>query len=430
MTPSKGRSQRRQGLSEISDGGSLLVTNARLVLDSEVVDGGAVAIVDGTIVEVGTSEQLRSNGLPVLDARGAFCLPGLVNLHDDEIETEMNPRPSTNLPVPFAHHNYLLRALASGITTTWVALAFADMPWSSQRTIEGARKATALIRARPRRVGVDQHVLHRFQVDRADWLLDEVFPSLAQATVRGGALLGTNTYRGYTEEEQERLARVYPFPEGCVRLLETYFSPGTEAREADLLAAPPGDVPLEERVAQVLALIHREQRRAPFMLCSHDDGSAEKVDLLHAIGVTVCEMPVAWEAVRRANELGMPVSVGAPNIARGGSTRGKLAAAEIVADGLADIIVADYHAPSLLYAVFEVVRLGCTDLPSAVRMASSTPARVAGMPDRGAIEPGRRGDLIVVDASDNLPHVRASIIGGRVRYTLEDLPLAIPAAVA
>ncbi len=49
-------------------------------------------------------------------------------------------------------------------------------------------------------------------------------------------------------------------------------------------------------------------------------------------------------------------------------------------------------------AVRNVVAAGCTDLAGAVTAAATTPARVLGLDDRGAIAPGRRADLAVLDA--------------------------------
>jgi N-acetylglucosamine-6-phosphate deacetylase len=50
-------------------------------------------------------------------------------------------------------------------------------------------------------------------------------------------------------------------------------------------------------------------------------------------------------------------------------------------------------------------------VPSAVRTVTATPARLLGRKDLGAIEPGVRADLVVLDAD---AHVQATIVGGEV----------------
>lgn len=397
-------------------GGSFLLTNASLVLHDEVVEHGAVAVLDGRIVEVGTAETLRSGGLPVVDARGAVCLPGLVDLHDDEIETEANPRRGANLPERFARRNYLNRALASGVTTAFMAIAYADLEFAiaNPRTLAAAQRTGDEIQRLPRWGGLEQHILPRFAIDRPDILRDVVLPLARQLPVRAAAFLGAG-YSRHDEEMQQRLTAVYPDPEGCVRLQEQYFSGDTEQRDA-LLATDPSQLEPELLVPHLLCQLHREQEFAPIVLSTHDDETPEKVDLMHAIGATICEMPVEVAAAQRARELGMWISVGAPNIARGGSTRGRLAAADLVAQGLADIIVADYHAPSQLYAMFEVVRLGAVDLPQAVRLGCTNPARAVGLADRGQLEVGLRGDLALVRTDEGVPVVEATFSRGILRY--------------
>ena len=403
-------------LGDAPAGGSMLLTNASLVLDDEVVEHGAVAILDGRIVEVGPAETLRAGGLPVLDAGGALCLPGLVDLHDDEIETEANPRRGANLPLRFARRNYLNRALASGVTTAFMAIAYADLAFAiaNPRTVEAALRAGEEIQRAPKWGGLDQQILPRFALDRPDLLRDLVLPLVRTLPVRAAAFLGAG-YSRFDEPMQARLSEVYPEPEGCLRLLDRYFSGDPSARDA-LLAVDPADLAPEELVPHLLCQLHAEHESAPLILSTHDDETPEKVELMRAVGASICEMPVEVAAAQRARELGMWISVGAPNIARGGSTRGRLAATDLVADGLADIIVADYHTPSQLFAMFEVVRLGAADLPHAVRLGASNPARAVGLLDRGRLEPGLRGDLALVRVEDGVPVVEGTISEGVVRY--------------
>lgn len=418
--------------SATSTASSLLITNADVILRDGVLPHGAVAVVDGRIAEVGPAETLRSSGLPVVDAGGAYCLPGLVNLHDDEIETEVNPRVGVNLPLRFARRNYVQRAVGAGVTTAFMAIAYADLAFTiaNPRTLAAALAVGGEIERDRSMGGLDQHILPRFAIDRPEIVKDVILPLLDQQPVRALAFLGAG-YSRFKDDEQivERLRSIYPEPAGCVALQERYFSGDLIARDA-LLTRDPRDLAPEELVSYLLCLLHREQERAPFALSTHDDESAEKVSLMHAVGARICEMPVEIEAAERARELGMYVSVGAPNIARGGSTRGRLAASDLVGRGLADIIVADYHAPSLLYALFEVVRLGATDLPGAVRLCATNPAEAIGMSDRGQIQTGRRADLALVTIEDGVPVSRATFLEGRMRYSTLPLDARVPVGVA
>ena len=88
----------------------------------------------------------------------------------------------------------------------------------------------------------------------------------------------------------------------------------------------------------------------------------------------------------------------------------------VLARGLVDILVADYHASSMLAATFQIVAQGLADLPAATRLVSDTPARAVGLTDRGAIVAGRRADLLVVEQHGGLPIVAATLLCGTTTY--------------
>jgi alpha-D-ribose 1-methylphosphonate 5-triphosphate diphosphatase len=123
-----------------------------------------------------------------------------------------------------------------------------------------------------------------------------------------------------------------------------------------------------------------------------------------------------------ARERGMAIVVGAPNIVRGGSQSGNLAASELLSRGLADVISADYHAPSLLAAACSVARSGWATLPAAIAMVSRNAARAVGLRDRGSIAAGQRADLALVRLdSASFPHVEATFLAGRQVFSYRRL---------
>jgi len=156
-----------------------------------------------------------------------------------------------------------------------------------------------------------------------------------------------------------------------------------------------------------------EARVRGFTLISHDDDSAEKVEAMYRLGCRMAEFPVAIEAAERARELGMHVSVGAPNVVRGGSLTGNASGLDLAQRGLVDILIADYHAPSMLHAALRLHGTGIATLPDAVAMISANPAAVADLSDRGMIVPGLRADVIVVDRVGTLPVVVQQIVAGQ-----------------
>ncbi|MNF59799.1 Alpha-D-ribose 1-methylphosphonate 5-triphosphate diphosphatase [compost metagenome] len=123
--------------------------------------------------------------------------------------------------------------------------------------------------------------------------------------------------------------------------------------------------------------------------------------------MTIAEFPTTVEAARGCREHGMNVLMGAPNIVRGGSHSGNVAAADLAAEGLLDILSSDYYPASLLQSAFALAaqseRIG---LAEAVRLVSLNPARAAGLTDRGEIAPGLCADLVQARSQDGLPVVQ------------------------
>ena len=110
----------------------------------------------------------------------------------------------------------------------------------------------------------------------------------------------------------------------------------------------------------------------------------------------------------------MAVMMGAPNVVRGGSHSGNIAAAELVELGVLDILSSDYYPAALLDAVFRVAAMeNGYALPRAVATATRIPAEAVGLTDRGRLAPGLRADLLRVRLIDDHPVVQRVWSAGR-----------------
>jgi alpha-D-ribose 1-methylphosphonate 5-triphosphate diphosphatase len=132
------------------------------------------------------------------------------------------------------------------------------------------------------------------------------------------------------------------------------------------------------------------------------------------IGATVAEFPLTHRAAAAAHAMFSPVIMGAPNVVRGQSQAGNASATDLVAAGLCDALVSDYHVPALPLAVWTLVDRGVLSLPKAWALVSSSTAEILRMTDRGRLEPGRRADLVVIDAESR--KIEATICNGCLTY--------------
>jgi alpha-D-ribose 1-methylphosphonate 5-triphosphate diphosphatase len=148
---------------------------------------------------------------------------------------------------------------------------------------------------------------------------------------------------------------------------------------------------------------------------SHDDMSPEQRRWFRTLGCRLAEFPTTVDTADAAIAAGDDIVLGAPNVVRGGSHIGWIGAAEMIKRGCCTVLASDYYYPAPLLAAFRLVRDGVAPLPQAWSYVSARPARAAGLHDRGVLAPGRRADMILVEARDGRdPVVVATIAGGRI----------------
>jgi alpha-D-ribose 1-methylphosphonate 5-triphosphate diphosphatase len=146
---------------------------------------------------------------------------------------------------------------------------------------------------------------------------------------------------------------------------------------------------------------------AGIAFASHDDATEAHVAESVADGVSIAEFPTTMVAAERSHKAGLAVLMGAPNVVRGGSHSGNVAAVDLAREGCLDVLSSDYVPGALILAAFRLPALsGALTLPQAIRMVTATPARAAQLFDRGEIEVGKRADLVRVRMHGDMPVVR------------------------
>ena len=289
---------------------SFRITNATVVLPDVQLDGGAIVVADGRIADIAPSAAgLRRTADREIDAEGAYLLPGVVDLHNDGYEYEMNPRPGANLPLPLAFSTFERRLVAAGVTTEFHAISFMDRP-ATGRSVSAAERAAEYI-AELRRGGfraVDHQILHRLDVWSPS-VLDMVFTSVDQMPVRYLSLNDHTPGQGQFRDIDGYIARMKAYE----------LTRGTSPLDVDgmlqTIAKRAADT---ETLPAILTRLQAEAARTPLVIATHDDDSAQKTEFGYGLGARVGEFPVTVGAARRQRELGMPIIVGAPNIVRGG----------------------------------------------------------------------------------------------------------------
>ena len=362
-----------------------LITNARIVTAGEsfigsiVIDKGRIARVDSGLTSVPGAEAWE----------GDYLIAGLVELHTDNLEKHLEPRPGVRWPAMSALFTHDAQIATAGITTVLDAMGVGDFDERSIRAGGLQAVIEALNHARSHGLLRAEHLLHMRCEIACDNVVEVVAPFLDDPTVRLVSLMDhtpgqrqwmdVERFRTYTQRNQkwsdEYLAQV---------ITERM---DMQARNSD------------RNRLRLLDLCR--DRNLP--MASHDDTVPEHVEEAVAAGFRISEFPTTESAARAARRHGLGIVMGAPNLVRGESHSGNISALDLARADLLDVLSSDYVPHSLLHAAFLLRDQAGWSLSKAMATATLNPARLIGLDDRGEITPGKRADYVRVRECRGVP---------------------------
>jgi len=375
---------------------NFVLANARLVLADQIVDEGWVGVSDGQIVEVGEGAPPER----AISIAGDTLIPGLVELHTDHLECHIQPRPKVAWNTLAAVLSYDAQIAASGITTVYDCLRVGvgrDNQDPGSKAVQavaatlGSAAASGYLRS-------EHHTHLRCEVCSPD-VIDAAKDFISKLPVDLMSLMDhTPGQRQYRDLEALRI----------------YYRGKTQMSEQEIehFFAERHEMAAEFAVPHRRLLVALSKEHG-ITLASHDDTTPEHVSESLGDGVAIAEFPTTQEAAQASHEGGIAVMMGAPNLVRGGSHAGNVAAEELARSGTLDIFSSDYVPSSLVIAAFQLPNIiPGSSLPEAIAMVTRTPAEAVGMRDRGVIAEGHRADLVRIHA-DDVPVVRTVWREGR-----------------
>ncbi len=365
----------------------MIIPNARVVT-ADAITAATVSVRDGVIVDL---QPGRSSAPGAEDWSGDYLIAGLIELHTDNLEKHLEPRPGVRWPAMSALLTHDGQVSAAGITTVLDAMGVGDFDarWVRAQGLEDA--VDALRQARSQGLLRAEHLLHIRCELACDNMLEVAAPFLDDPTVRLVSLMDhtpgqrqwmdVEKFRVYTQRNQrwsdEHLAQVV-------------------AERQDMQARNAA------RNRQGLLALCRD-RRIP--LASHDDTVPEHIGEALADGITISEFPTTVTAAQAARSHGLGIVMGAPNLVRGGSHSGNVSALALARDDLLDCLSSDYVPHALLHGAFLLRDQAGWSLPKAIATVTCNPARLIGLDDRGEIAAGKRADFVRVRETAGAPHL-------------------------
>jgi alpha-D-ribose 1-methylphosphonate 5-triphosphate diphosphatase len=367
---------------------AFVLDNAHIVLEDTVIHGHVV-VRDGHIAEIGAGRCRLPNAQ---DLEGDHLVPGLVELHTDNVERHLVPRPGVRwptLPGILAHDSDIISA---GITTVLDAVACgSDYGKEYRRDICNAAVA-GIQEARDAGYLRADHLLHLRCEIAAEDMAETFEHCIGNDMVRLVSIMDhTPGARQFTN--LDKFAEYYK---------------GKHGMNDEQLAAM---IDKRREIQARFGPTHREQvvsgcHERGITLASHDDATEEHIEEAVALGVTISEFPTTVAAAEAAHRHGLATIMGAPNMVRGKSHSGNIAAGELAKLGLLDVLSSDYVPISLMQAAWLLYENGAYSLPDAMKVVSGNPAHLLGLDDRGSIAPGKLADLVRVRRTGHGPVIR------------------------
>lgn len=369
-------------------------TNARIVLEDSIVTG-SIQIRDGKIADI--SEGSAQTGE---DFEGDYLIPGLVELHTDHLEQHYSPRPGVRWNATAAIQAHDAQIASSGITTVFDCLRMGSDEDGGFEQGEMRAMADAIQAAERQGRLRSEHLIHLRCEVSADNVLDHFADFANDPYVRLVSLMD----HAPGQRQFQTMDQYIFYYQKKRGLSDEAFKIFIDKRVEESVR---NSTPHRIAIAKVCA-------DNGITVASHDDATLAHVDEAIGNGVKLAEFPTSLDAAKASHQAGMSVLMGAPNIVRGKSHSGNIAARDLAEKDVLDVLSSDYVPLSLLYAPFILAdEVDSISLPKAIAMVSATPARTVGLDDRGRIATGLRADLVRVHRPEGVPVARAVWREGR-----------------
>lgn len=378
-----------------------VLKNGKIVLPDRVLENGAVVIEGADIRKICTEEEFTDD-CRVIDLKGKYVLPGMIDIHSDMIESLIQPRSTAVMDFEMGLREAERVLCSCGITTMYHSISmYREGTWDVKeiRQAPQVKKLAELIGSYRHRNRLIRHRFHlRYEIDNVACYEDVM-------DMIGKGLVDLLSFMDHTPGQ------------GQYKNLEVYRkhqpNSGRDLSEEEFRKLLEREKTKETVSFQKLKEMADYAAACKIATASHDDDTIEKLKVNKELGVRISEFPITEEVAKEAVRQGYMTVVGAPNILLGGSHSGNLSALTAIRENAADVLVSDYYPQALLYAVFYLFRKERIPLNKAASFVTLNPAKAVGIDHMtGSVEEGKQADLLVVSEKEGLPVLEQVYVSG------------------
>ncbi len=370
------------------------ITGGQVLLAADGLATADLSLRDGRIDAIDGA----GGGGMCLDASGLLVLPGIVDIHGDAFERQIQPRPGVDFPMGIALRDTERQLLANGITTAYHGVTLSWEP--GLRSLDSWKALLDALEAETWTCDMRVHLRwEAYNLDALDTAVDDI-------------AAGRVHLLAFNDHTPSIVKKLHDPVEGAKYAGRAGMPMDRFRAFTDRIASRANEVPA------ALERIGAAARAAGLPMASHDDDTLPVRARFRALGAHICEFPMAEAVGRDARAQGEHVVMGSPNVVRGRSHLNWTSAAAMAEAGICDILSSDYYYPAMARAAFVLAKRGTFDLPGAWALISANPAAASGLTDRGDIEAGKRADLLLVEPIEK--RLLATIAGGRLAHLTAD----------
>ncbi|MGB4438334.1 MAG: alpha-D-ribose 1-methylphosphonate 5-triphosphate diphosphatase [Sedimentibacter sp.] len=388
------------------------ILNVNIITSNSRLDNYGIIIKNDRILEMLPMDELKIPEInykefTLFDGEGAYVSPGFIDIHSDNIETVVQPRPTSVIDFRLALSEHEKQLVNQGITTMYHSLSFlrtegVAMRDREVRKPEKMREMAELIKTLHEKNHLIRHRFHcRFDIRNCegyDTLMDYIDNDYVHLLSFIDHTPGQGQYRDLVGYRENMLNH----------------QPNLGDEQIDKLIEKRMSVPIlsRDKIEKTAQIAH--EKGIP--IASHDDDTEAKIEYVNSVlKAGISEFPVELSVARKAKEEGMFIVVGAPNVLIGKSHSGNLTAIEAILDGSADIMVSDYYPSAMLHAVFKLNMQYNIPLWESINMVTLNPAKAVGIAkDFGSVEKGKKADLLLIKILDGKPAITKVFIDGQL----------------
>lgn len=375
------------------------IFGGHILTPTRVIENGTIVIQGERIVDI-LSHSINSFSDDDIDASGTFVLPGLIDTHSDAIETEMQPRPSSQFPLDLSFYELEKKLASQGITTIYHSLSLYDA-----NAENWARKNDVVLYMikQMKKWSKERHLIrHKFhlrlEINNIE-AIDHVKQLLQQKEIDQLSFMDHSPNQGQFQDDNVYRRYLMQHRHMNESEAELFMMKKKEAKRIS-----------SESLQQLADLAYENN----IPLASHDDDSFEKLMQVKRWRAKISEFPISLDVAKKAKEMGLLVVMGAPNVLLGGSHSKNLSAKTALEQQTVDILCSDYHPSSLLHALFLLEREGF-DFVEIVNKATFNPAKALGIDAHiGSLEVGKQADLIIVKKINERPVIEMVMVEGNI----------------